>query len=163
MVKQKDQPTENKPKKEHRPGIQSIFRRGRTIQIQILFLKVLSFCYLAAFVSLYKQIDSMISARGLLPASAAMKTLRSHQINIIYRLFEQLRFLPDNPNLPKNLDTVLYLVCLLCCVLALLSAVFQKFQHWSLYLILWLSYSSFVQLGGPYFYYQWDVLLLEAG
>lgn len=115
-----------------------------------LFLRLLGLVYLAAFLSLGAQVTGLVGSQGILPAKA---------------LF-------DSPGLDAVLerpglfwldagDTALRGACWLGAAAALAVAS-GRFTGPALFLA-WLLYLSLFHSGQLFTYYQWDLLLLEAG
>ena len=63
----------------------------------------------------------------------------------------------------QGFDSLVYIFTLIAILLAAASTVSVRFQKWYVYLFLYKVYLSVVLVGGVYFQYQWDTLLLEAG
>ena len=149
----------------------------RTIQIQVLFLRLLALCYLVAFVSLYKQIDVLMSSRGLMPVSATLKAINDRNIPItsaptllvwrdqMIQLYDAILGYFPSAELAgyDQTDLIMYLLCLLGIQTSLMAVFSRYFHTYWVYLTCWVIYQSFVTIGGVYFHFQWDILLLEAG
>lgn len=148
----------------------------RSIQVQILFLKLLSLSYLTAFVSLYKQIDSLMSSRGLMPAAATLKVIKDRSIPVLaaptlllwrdqlieWMVAVSVRLGLDLGAYDKT-DTLMYCLCLLAICLSFAATLSSRFHNYFVFFTCWIVYQSFVTVGGVYFHFQWDILLLEAG
>lgn len=148
----------------------------RTIQVQVLYLKLLSLTYLAAFISLYKQIDVLMSSRGIVPASASIKSIQDQNIPVLAAptlftytaaCFEWLekacQLLQIDISALDKLDTLMYILCFVAIVLSFLAIISNKFHSIAVFFPCWIIYLSFVTVGGVFFHFQWDILLLEAG
>jgi len=119
-----------------------------------LFLRFLGFCYLAAFVSLWVQIDGLIGPRGILPADRYLEWLNTNVGAERCWLVPTLSWLSPGPGMLHFLCGGGAAVSLL--VLVGLAPTLGLTVAWLFYLSL--SSVSQIFLG-----YQWDALLLEIG
>jgi predicted DCC family thiol-disulfide oxidoreductase YuxK len=119
-----------------------------------LFTRMMGLIYLAAFASLWAQADGLIGANGILPFTSFLDAVRQHYASHAYSLVPTLLWL--NPS-----DSFLHILCGAGTVLSLL--VLFDVAPGPCLLILWALYFSLVQIGGDFFSFQWDMLLLETG
>lgn len=120
-----------------------------------LFLHGLAVIYLLAFATLLPQIQGLLSPEGIFPVSDFLSAVAKQ-----HSIYQRLWLIPSVFWLASS-STALYGVLLLGCVSSLLSHV-RALRIWSLSLC-WLLYLSLVAAGGPFFQFQWDLLLLESG
>ena len=119
-----------------------------------LFVRLLSLCYLAAFLSLWVQVDGLIGPRGILPAQGYLDWVKS-QVGP-----ERLWWVPTLAWLSAGPGMLHFLcaggVVLSILVLLGLAPTLGLAGAWAFYL----SLSSISQ---TFLSYQWDALLLETG
>ncbi|HTY42930.1 MAG TPA: lipase maturation factor family protein [Thermoanaerobaculia bacterium] len=119
-----------------------------------LFLRLLGLCYVAAFVSLWVQVDGLIGSWGILPAGRYLDWIRSQTGAERYALAPTLLWVSSS-------DAALHFLCAagaaagLSLALGLLPAV-SAAAGWALYLSLSVAGQIFLE-------FQWDALLLETG
>lgn len=119
-----------------------------------LFLRALGFIYLLAFLSIAPQLDALLGGNGLLPAGQHLRFLRAHAgVEAVFATPSLLWLRPDT--------LFLHALCgagIGASVLLVIGAGprLAALMCWSLYL-------SIVSVGGEFFAYQWDGLLLETG
>jgi predicted DCC family thiol-disulfide oxidoreductase YuxK len=118
------------------------------------FLRFLAFSYLAAFVSLWLQVDGLIGPRGILPADRFLEWVRSQTGAERYWLVPTLAWLSAGPGMLHFLCGGGAIASL--AVLLGLAPTLGLVVAWAFYL----SLSSVSQL---FLGYQWDALLLETG
>ena len=144
-----------------------------TIKISNLILRLMALCYLAAFVSLYKQLGILIGTSGLLPARDMIKVIESRNLSFFDApsIFGFKSSLDDyiDPILgvmglenEDKLDSIMYIAGIAGVGLSFLASISSKLCTRAVFLILWLLYLSFVTIGGEFFRFQWDILLLEV-
>lgn len=124
-----------------------------------LFLRLLGFVYLVAFVSLWSQIEGLVGENGVLPAKdylASADRYYSQQVP------------PMSPawNVPtltwlNSSDGFLNCLCGAGSVLSLFL-IFGVLPLPAL-MLLWLCYLSLFHVGQDFLSFQWDILLLETG
>lgn len=145
-----------------------------TEKTQKLILRLIAFCYFAAFVSLYKQIDQLMASTGLLPAHSLLRNIEARSLSFfqaptIFALKSNFSTWMSSKAADfglvgaDDLDVVMYCCCLVGIVLSLAAVVSSKLHCIPIFFTCWLLYISFVTVGGDFFHFQWDVLLLEAG
>jgi lipase maturation factor 1 len=118
-----------------------------------LFLRLLGFVYLTAFVSLAKQIRGLAGAGGILPAAEVLASNGHMGINRFWRL-------PTVCWLSTSDRFLLLLTWGGAVLSALLTAGVASAP---LLILLWVFYLSLFNVCRLFLGYQWDVLLLEAG
>lgn len=119
-----------------------------------LFLRLLGLCYLAAFLSLYLQLPGLNGSQGILPAEAFLQIVGKHTGLERFILVPSLAWL-------NCTDGFLLFLAAAGIVASLLSAL-GMFALPSLF-ICWLFYLSLISIGGDFYSFQWDSLLLEGG
>ena len=119
-----------------------------------LFVRLLALCYLAAFLSLWVQVDGLIGPRGILPAERYLDWLKS-QLGP-----ERLWWVPTLAWLSAG-PGMLHLLCAGGAAVALL--VFLGFAPTLGLAIAWVFYLSLSSISQTFLSYQWDALLLETG
>ena len=121
-----------------------------------VFLRALGLVYLAAFLSLWVQLDGLIGSRGILPAG---NYLSEAHIPGASAIREFLR-LPTLCWIASS-DRFLHFLSLGGAILSgvLIVGLFPL----PVLVLLWLFYLSLVNVGQVFLGYQWDALLLEAG
>ncbi|HEY7305371.1 MAG TPA: lipase maturation factor family protein [Bryobacteraceae bacterium] len=119
-----------------------------------LFLRLLGLTYLAAFASLWPQIDGLIGSHGVAPAAQLIEALQSGAGSAAFWDVPSLFwFFPT--------DSALVWLCALGCIAALLllCGAFRRLAAVSCFVL----YLSLVSIGQPFTAFQWDALLLECG
>jgi hypothetical protein len=118
-----------------------------------IFLRLLGFVYLCAFVSLWVQLDGLIGSNGILPAERLMELARA-QLGGQVHLFPTLLWFNAS-------DSFLHLLTGAGTALAVLLVI--GIAPAPVLAGLWALYLS-LSLGGQVFFsFQWDTLLLETG
>jgi len=121
---------------------------------RFVFLRLLAFTYLAAFLSLGSQIHGLVGERGLLPAQDLLQAAREYRGSLAYWLLPTLGWLGAG-------DTALGVLCYGGAAAALLALL--GFVQGPLLAVCWAFYLSLVHLGQDFLSFQWDILLLETG
>ena len=119
-----------------------------------LFLRLLGLCYLAAFVSLWLQVDGLIGANGILPVGRLLEWIRGQTGAERYWLAPTLSWLfPSDAGLHAlcGVGTAASIALLLGFVPAPAAA------------LAWVCYLSLSVAGQVFLEYQWDILLTETG
>ncbi|XP_060068201.1 lipase maturation factor 2-like isoform X1 [Ylistrum balloti] len=125
-----------------------------------VFLWGISGVYLMAFASLYVQIPGLYGENGILPA----KLVLQEKIDSIEKLLDGAPTLMKlTPHLGLNAQEGMDLLCLMGMLVSFLSLVFSVARDTVAYPILWMLYLSLYQVGQTFLWFQWDILLLEAG
>uniref|UniRef100_A0A2R5LLL9 Lipase maturation factor n=1 Tax=Ornithodoros turicata TaxID=34597 RepID=A0A2R5LLL9_9ACAR len=127
-----------------------------------LFLWAMSIIYLSAFASLYHQIPGLYGDRGILPIRAILPVDTSKGAS-----HQQITKLPTllwlAPNFGLKVSTMMEFIALLGTVLSFVASVWSRFRDCFSFLLLWVLYFSLYQVGQTFMWFQWDILLLEAG
>jgi lipase maturation factor 1 len=146
----------------HRGGAMAVTRLlwGRSVEkptyhaASALFLRLLGLCYLAAFVSLWVQVDGLVGSRGILPIGRFLDWVRNQTGAERYWALPTLCWVSSS-------DGMLHLLCAAgvvaggLLVLGLAPAVGAAAG--------WLFYLSLSVAGQTFLEFQWDLLLLETG
>jgi predicted DCC family thiol-disulfide oxidoreductase YuxK len=121
---------------------------------RFVFLRLLAFSYLAAFLSLGSQVHGLVGERGLLPAGELLRAVHEARGGLAYWLLPTLGWLGAG-------DTALGVLCYGGAVAALLALL--GFAQGPLLAVCWAFYLSLVHLGQDFLSFQWDILLVETG
>ena len=119
-----------------------------------LFLRLLGLCYLAAFLSLWVQVDGLIGSRGIAPAGNFLEAARSQLPGERWTALPTLCWFDAG-------DGFLHFLCG-AGTLASLLAVAGLLPAPAL-LLCWVFYLSLSNVAQPFLDFQWDLLLLETG
>lgn len=127
--------------------------------VRSLFLRGLGVVYLIAFLSLFTQIPGLIGARGILPASETMNSLREAADQQRagfkrYALFPTLGWISATEG-SVRLQAGAGIALALLLIIGIAPAPCLA--------LLWALYLSLSLLSQIFLNYQWDVLLLETG
>lgn len=129
--------------------------------VRSLFLRSLALIYFFAFASVYLQIEGLYGTNGVTPLKAELK-LQSRSPNACFQDKKSiLCFIPqllgissqhamDVAALVGILLSSVGFLCVHCCIAPVLAA-------------LWILYFSIYSVGNVFLWFQWDILLLEAG
>jgi len=118
------------------------------------FVKMLALAFLAAFLSLSSQVESLIGSSGILPASNFMAEVHRQAGSSAWLELPTLCWLNDS-------DLFLRFLCGAGAVLSII--LFIDLAPALCLFLLWLFYLSLVKVGQDFLNFQWDILLLEAG
>jgi hypothetical protein len=124
------------------------------LRVRRLFLRLLGFVYLVAFVSLGVQVDGLIGSRGILPAAAFLDWVKGQVGARGYWLLPTLAWIDSS-------DAFLRFLCFGGAALAVL--VILELVPMPALVLCWAFYLSLMSVGQIFLGYQWDALLLEAG
>jgi predicted DCC family thiol-disulfide oxidoreductase YuxK len=146
----------------HRPAASALTRLtwGRSVErptyfgASALFLRALGLCYLAAFVSLWVQVDGLVGAGGILPVGQFLDWVRAQTGSERYWLLPTLCWFSSS-------DAFLHLLCGGGVFAAILLVVGIAPAAGAA--LAWLFYLSLAIAGQVFLQFQWDYLLLEAG
>lgn len=119
-----------------------------------LFLRILAVVYLAAFASLWLQIDGLIGSKGIAPAASLLQEAKLQYGQASYYLFPTLCWFDAG-------DWTLHCLCASGMLLALLLLI--GVAPGPACLGLWTLYLSLSVVGQEFLAYQWDTLLTETG
>ncbi|HWN70712.1 MAG TPA: lipase maturation factor family protein, partial [Haliangium sp.] len=124
-----------------------------------LYLRALGITALCAFASMAVQAEGLFAAGGIMPAADFMERVREVADQRAWSGLERVLNVPTLLWLSASDDMIsaLILAGLVLAVL-LIADVLPGLAV----LGLWLSYLSLITVGGVFFRYQWDILLLEA-
>ena len=119
-----------------------------------LFLRLLGVCYLAAFCSLWVQVDGLVGSRGILPVASFLDWVRGQTGTERYWLLPTLCWLAPT-------DAALHALCAggVAASVLLIAGVFPAAAA----LVAWLFYLSLTVAGQVFLEFPWDMLLLETG
>ncbi|XP_067656214.1 lipase maturation factor 2-like [Haliotis asinina] len=124
------------------------------------FLWCMSVIYLFAFSSLYVQIPGLYGDNGILPARLVLNT----EANSWQELLEgQPTLLKLTPKLGLSIQSGMDLLCLGGILISFFCMVSQRMRDVVSFTLLWMLYLSLYQVGQTFLWFQWDILLLEAG
>lgn len=135
-----------------------------TVQVRYtrnLFLRGMCIIYLFAFLSFYIQIPGLYGENGILPAKTQLD-LKS-RTPLLHKLREKPTWLWFAPYLGLNVEYMLDVLTLCGIFLSFAGFVLQSFCVTGVFAILWSLYYSLYQIGQTFMWFQWDILLLEAG
>lgn len=119
-----------------------------------LFLRLLGFVYLIAFLSFWIQLPGLIGSNGILPAEGFLNVLKSNLGAKAYWIVPTLAwFNPHDWFLESLVIGGTFLSVLL--ILGVLTV--------PVLVLLWIFYLSLVSAGQVFMSFQWDTLLLEVG
>ncbi|XP_070200054.1 lipase maturation factor 2-like isoform X2 [Littorina saxatilis] len=124
-----------------------------------LFLWCMSIIYLFAFSSLYVQIPGLYGDNGLMPARLVM----DKEAESLKDLLDEPSLLKLTPKLGLDTSTAMDLLCLAGMLISFLCMVSYRARDFLSFTILWVLYLSLYQVGQTFLWFQWDILLLEAG
>ncbi|VIO86413.1 Uncharacterized protein BM_BM5010 [Brugia malayi] len=119
-----------------------------------------SFIYLAALASLYWQIPGLYGEKGLIPVASKLSCDKSscqsyrNGVNILPIVINFFCIAPSY---------ALQIVVLFGIAVASLSIMFELARNTISYLLLFVVYSTAVQVGDVFLQFQWDSLLIESG
>ncbi|XP_069702878.1 lipase maturation factor 2-like isoform X1 [Periplaneta americana] len=125
-----------------------------------LFLRGMSIVYLFAFTSFYVQIPGLYGNNGVLPARTQ---LDSKAKTLSARIHTKPTLLWLAPYIGLDTEYMMDVLALLGIFLAFTGFVSQKFCTAPSFAGLWSLYYSLYQVGQTFMWFQWDILLLEAG
>mmetsp|Transcript_8643 Transcript_8643/g.12947 ORF Transcript_8643/g.12947 Transcript_8643/m.12947 type:complete len:677 (+) Transcript_8643:78-2108(+) len=126
---------------------------------QRAFLCSLGVVFTTAFVSYYVQFPGLISSSGIEPAGRALRTgttFRSSSQWLEQRLGE------DKETYFTEVDVICETIAIIGVVLSTMAAS-GLIHHGFLFAIITMLYCFLVKLGGTFYSFQWDILLLECG
>jgi lipase maturation factor 1 len=118
-----------------------------------LFLRLLGFIYLAAFLSLAVQLKGLVGSRGILPANDFIAKRKRFGMGSLHR----------DPTLFWINSSDNFLVAMSWTGVVLSVFLVIGFAPLPMLIFLWILYLSLFTVGRIFLGYQWDVLLLETG
>lgn len=123
-----------------------------------LFLRLLGFVYLIAFVSLWTQIEGLVGDRGILPLHDYLDAVEQHFVQ--QTTASPIWSVPTLAWISPH-DVLLNLLCAAGTIFsALLMLGLLPIPS---LIVLWVAYLSLVHAGQVFMSFQWDILLLETG
>ncbi|XP_055900054.1 lipase maturation factor 2-like isoform X2 [Biomphalaria glabrata] len=133
---------------------------GTVYKTRDCFLWFMSLIYLFAFSSLYIQIPGLYGDNGILPAKLVLKEGDSTWQDLMEGQPTLLKLMPR-----LGLDTQMGmdLLCLAGMVISFFCVASRTARDFISFTLLWMFYLSLYQVGQTFLWFQWDILLLEAG
>lgn len=131
-----------------------------------LFIGCMGAIYVCAFASLYTQIPGLYGTQGLTPVHNVITTERYKGLTWrqVWREFLSYpTLLVGTYWAGLNPAAGMVLCCLLGVAIGFAVATFDIFRTAPMMLMLWLLYLSVYKVGQVFLWFQWDILLLEAG
>ncbi len=124
------------------------------LYVRWIFIRILCFCFFAAFLSIAFQIVGLYGQHGILPLSEVLAQFTSPETKLLAML--------TNPSLFwfNSSDNFMRLVCFSGAGISVLA--FCGFLTGPLIAVMWFLYLSIVSLGQEFMGFQWDSLLLET-
>ncbi|XP_017878453.1 lipase maturation factor 2-like [Ceratina calcarata] len=126
-----------------------------------LFLRGMCIIYLSAFLSFYIQIPGLYGENGILPARTQLDL--KGRLPLLNKLKQKPTLLWFAPYFGLNVEYMLDVLSLIGVLFSFGGFISQKFCVSLVFALLWSLYYSLYQIGQTFMWYQWDVLLLEAG
>jgi len=120
----------------------------------------MSVIYLFAFASLFVQIPGLYGENGILPAKFVLQNEAESLLDLVTVQPTLLRLLPK---VGLDLDTGMDFLCIGGALLAFVAMVSRDQRNCVVFAVLWMFYLSLFQVGQTFLWFQWDILLLEAG
>ncbi|MBX9720008.1 MAG: lipase maturation factor family protein, partial [Candidatus Obscuribacterales bacterium] len=129
-------------------------RANSHLYVRWLFIRILCFCFFAAFLSIAVQIVGLYGQHGILPLSEVLAQFTNPETKLLAML--------TNPSIFwfNSSDNFMRLVCFSGAGLSVLA--FCGFFTGPLIAVMWFLYLSIVSLGQEFMGFQWDSLLLET-
>lgn len=124
-----------------------------------LFLRCMNVIYLFAFTSLYIQIPGLYGKNGVLPAHTQLST----KDNLSRNIHNKPTLLWFAPYIGLDTEYMMDILALTGMFLSFTGFISQKFCSKPIFAALWSLYYSLYQVGQTFMWFQWDILLLEAG
>ncbi|XP_071440324.1 lipase maturation factor 2-like [Hetaerina americana] len=125
-----------------------------------LYLRGISVVYLFAFASLYVQIPGLYGNNGVLPARTQMESKAN---GVLAKFLTKPTLLWFAPYLGLDTEYMMDVLAIVGIAIAFLGMVSQKFCNAMTFTLMWVLYYSLYQVGQTFMWFQWDILLLEAG
>ena len=142
--------------------------RGQEL-VKYLMLCGLSAVCFAAFTSVHLQVGGLLGEKGLIPISITLQKMKEFLASKKSPSWNTIRadsvmhyvilLTYEKYNFPSDQHTHLLRVTLIDIMLSIISMVYP---HPILFLYLYFSYLAVKRIGGPFYNFQWDALLLEA-
>lgn len=125
-----------------------------------LYLWCMSVVFLFAFTSLFVQIPGLYGDNGILPARLVLEQDAESFHDLVARQPTLLRLLP---RIGFDVETGMDFLCLGGALLSFVAMVSRDQRNCVVFALIWVFYLSLFQVGQTFLWFQWDVLLLEAG
>lgn len=122
----------------------------------------MSSIYLFAFASLYHQIPGLYGDNGILPVKGVIP-LESDAATLETRARELPTLLWLAPLFGLDAPSMMEFLTLLGIIISFGGVVWNRLRDCTNYALLWMLYFSVYQVGQTFMWFQWDILLLEAG
>ncbi len=119
-----------------------------------VFLRLLGAIYLAAFASLWMQVDGLLGSHGILPIGEFLGQVREQLGDRGFLAVPTLCWLSPG-------DGMLHLLCATGCAASVLLIL--NLAPAAMLALLFVSWLSLQAVGQDFLAFQWDILLLEAG
>jgi len=123
------------------------------------YLGSLASVYLVAFSSLYIQLPGLYGDHGLLP----VKNVVQREPNTFADFLQQPSLVRFRYKYSMDTESAMDLVCLSGIVLSFLATISSAFRSTLSFSLMWVLYMSLYAVGQTFLWFQWDILLLEAG
>ncbi|XP_053211769.1 lipase maturation factor 2-like [Panonychus citri] len=133
------------------------------INTRDFFLTCMGFIYLFAFTSLYHQLPGLIGDNGILPVHSFAQ-LNKRGLSVLDEVINSKPSLVwFAPKLGLSFDYMMDLIALTGILISSLVIISKKAANPILFGALYILYFSLYQVGQEFLWFQWDILLLEAG
>ncbi|XP_065306375.1 lipase maturation factor 2-like [Dermacentor albipictus] len=129
------------------------------------FLWAMSVVYLSAFASIYHQMPGLYGDHGVLPVRSVIP-IDSHTRppqELAQQAAERPSLIWLAPNFGLKVATMAEFLAFLGIVMSFMACVSSRFRDCINFALLWILYFSIYQVGQVFMWFQWDILLLEAG
>lgn len=123
------------------------------------FLTGISFIYLFAFSSLYIQLPGLYGDNGITP----VRLLHLPKPSTVEDFVKEPNLLRLRDFFKVDAYAMLELCTLVGGILAFLAAFLEDFRTFSVFFTMWIMYFSAFKVGQVFLWFQWDIMLLEAG
>ncbi|XP_067936495.1 lipase maturation factor 2-like [Watersipora subatra] len=124
-----------------------------------IYLIGIAVVYLIAFTSLYVQVPGLYGDHGLLPVKNIVKGVPK----TIADWFDQPSLIRYRYKYSMDTESAMDLCCLVGAFFSTLAVIFTSMRSSLVFFLLWVLYMSLYALGQTFLWFQWDILLLEAG
>ncbi|GAB6020284.1 Lipase maturation factor 2 [Chamberlinius hualienensis] len=125
-----------------------------------IFLWLMAASYFFAFGSIYFQIPGLYGDTGILPARMVMRPVGR---TFVKNFGTKPTLVWAAPFLGLDVQFTLEAIALLGLFLSFFALLLGFFRNALIYAVLWALYFSIYQVGQVFTWFQWDILLLEAG
>ncbi len=130
----------------------SRFRHSHVL-LRWIFLRILCFCFLAAFISIGVQITGLYGENGILPIASTIKVLGYRLADAAFINYPSIFFVDSHDSTLRS-----------ACYLGIIASAFGfcGILTGPMILLCWIIYLSIASLGQEFMGFQWDSLLLET-